>query len=95
MADGVTPEYLGRFVPLMQANIFRRSRRDQPDAMVVPDPDPWSRRTNTSACATPKNCRYVSVKARATAWSAKFGSVRRGSEALLDDMRAGPACDRR
>ena len=46
-ADGVTPEFLGRFVPLMASDDFteRLSELDIPIMLGVPDPDPMVERS--------------------------------------------------
>ena len=46
-AEGVTPQFLARFVPLMASDDFteRLSELDMPIMLAVPDPDPMVERS--------------------------------------------------
>ena len=94
-AEGVTPEYLGRFVPLMASEYFpeKLAAIACPTLMVVPDPDPMVEAHEYERMRKYlKNCRYVSVKG---AGHSMVGEIpdRCAAEAkrFLADMRAGRA----
>jgi 3-oxoadipate enol-lactonase len=94
-ADGVTPEFLGRFVPLMASEYFpeKLGAIACPTLMVVPDPDPMvEAREYEQMRKHLSNCRYVSVKG---AGHSMVGEIpdRCALEArrFLDDVRAGRA----
>ena len=92
-AEGVTPEYLGRFVPLMASDYFpeRLSAIACPTLMVVPDPDPMVEAHEYELMRKHlKHGRFVSVKG---AGHSMVGEIpdRCAQEAkrFLDDVRAG------
>ncbi|MDB5808743.1 MAG: hypothetical protein JWN94_865 [Betaproteobacteria bacterium] len=94
-AEGVTPEYLGRFVPLMASEYFpeRLAEIACPVLMVVPDPDPMVEAHEYERMRSFfRNCRYVSVKG---AGHSMVGEIpdRCALEArrFLDDVSAGYA----
>ena len=64
-AESVTPEFLGRFVPLMASDYFpeRLAAITCPTLMVVPDPDPMVEAHEYARMRKHlHNCRFVSVK---------------------------------
>jgi 3-oxoadipate enol-lactonase len=63
-AEGVTPEFLGRFVPLLASEYYpeRLSELPMPVLMVVPDPDPMVDRGEYELMRQSlRNCRYVAI----------------------------------
>ena len=95
-AEGVTPEHLGRFVPLMASDYFpeRLGEIKCPTLMVVPDPDPMveAHEYEQMRQYLGKNCRYISVKG---AGHSMVGEIpdRCAQEAkrFVDDVSAGRA----
>ena len=94
-AEGVTPAFLGRFVPLMASDYFpkRLSAIECPTLMVVPDPDPMVEAHEYESMRKYLNhCRFVSVPG---AGHSMVGEIpdRCALEAkrFLDDVRAGRA----
>lgn len=63
-AEGVTPEFLSRFVPLMASEYYpeRLSAFNFPVLMVVPDPDPMVERAEYELMREHlPNCRFVTI----------------------------------
>lgn len=63
-AEGVTPEFLGRFVPLMTSEYFpeKLAAIECPTLMVVPDPDPMVEMLEYELMRKYlRNCRYVAI----------------------------------
>lgn len=63
-AEGVTPEFLARFVPLMASEYFpdRLSQLTCPVLMVVPDPDPMVERHEYELMRVKlRDCRFVTI----------------------------------
>jgi len=63
-AEGVTPEFLGRFVPLMASEYFpeRLAELKCPTMMLVPDPDPMVDAGEYALMRKSlRNCRYVTM----------------------------------
>ena len=63
-ADGVTPEYLARFVPLMASEYFpdKLGAIACPTMMVVPDPDPMVEASEYDLMRGHlRNCKFVTV----------------------------------
>ncbi|MEO7727062.1 MAG: alpha/beta hydrolase [Burkholderiales bacterium] len=92
-AEGVTPEYLGRFVPLMASEYFpeKLSAIACPTLMVVPDPDPMVEAHEYEGMRRYlRNCRYVSIKGPGHSMVGEIPD-RCAQEArrFLDDVRAG------
>lgn len=64
-AEGVTPEFLGRFVPLMASEYFpeKLGAIECPTLMVVPDPDPMvEAREYDLMRKYLRDCHYVAIK---------------------------------
>ena len=94
-AEGVTPEYLGRFVPLMASEYFveRLAEIKCPTLMVVPDPDPMvEAREYEQMRKYLGNCRFVSIKG---AGHSMVGEIpdhcAEETKRFVDDVRAGRA----
>ncbi len=63
-AEGVTPQFLGKFVPLMASDDFteRLGELDMPVLMAVPDPDPMVERSEYERMQQHlRRCTYVSI----------------------------------
>ena len=63
-AEGATPEFLGRFVPLMMSEYYpqRLSAFMFPVLMVVPDPDPMVERAEYDLMRSHlRHCRFVAI----------------------------------
>ena len=93
-AEGVTPEYLGRFVPLMASEYFpeKLAAIACPTLMVVPDPDPMVEAHEYERMRKYlKKCRYVSVKGAGHSMVGRnSGSVRRRKRSAFS-MTFAPA----
>jgi len=64
-AEGVTPEFLGRFVPLMASEYFpeKLAAIECPTLMVVPDPDPMVEAREYDLMREHlRNCRSVTIE---------------------------------
>jgi 3-oxoadipate enol-lactonase len=63
-AEGVTPQFLSRFVPLMASEDYtgRLSQLEMPVLMAVPDPDPMVERSEYERMRSHiRNCTFVAI----------------------------------
>jgi pimeloyl-ACP methyl ester carboxylesterase len=74
-AEGVTPEFLARFMPLMASEYYpeKLAAFDFPVLMVVPDPDPMVERAEYDLMRRYlRNCTFVTIPGAAHSMSAEI-----------------------
>lgn len=90
-AEGVTPEFLSRFVPLMASEYYpeRLTAFNFPVLMVVPDPDPMVERAEYELMRKNlPNCRFVTIAGAAHSMTAEIPD--RCAEELQQFLRTIP-----
>lgn len=92
-AEGVTPEFLARFVPLLASDYYpeRLARFEFPVLMVVPDPDPMVEAGEYELMRTYlTNCRFIKIPGAAHGMTAEIPDrCAQELRRFLDELQAG------